>query len=80
MDETWIHYFTPESNQLLTEWSATGESRPKRSKTQTSAGKSLASVFGSSINFRKEEPSISIILYSIIGVFGGRNHQKTATV
>ena len=45
IDETWIHYFTPESNRQSAEWTAVGESRPKRPKMQTSAGKVLASVF-----------------------------------
>ena len=45
MDETWIHHFTPESKRQSAEWRAAGESRPKRSKTQQSAGKVMASVF-----------------------------------
>ncbi|KAK2581556.1 hypothetical protein KPH14_005207 [Odynerus spinipes] len=45
MDETWIHYYTPESKRSSAEWTAVGESRPKRPKTQISAGKVMASVF-----------------------------------
>ena len=45
MDETWIHHFTLESNQQSAEWTTAGKSRPKWPKTQTSAGKVLASVF-----------------------------------
>ena len=45
MDETWIHHFSLESNRQSGEWTAAGESRPKRSKTPTSGGKVLASVF-----------------------------------
>ena len=45
MDETWIHHFTPESNRQSAEWTAAGERRPKRPKTQTAAGKVMASVF-----------------------------------
>ena len=41
MDETWIHHFTPES----AEWTPADESHPKRPKTQTLAGKVLASIF-----------------------------------
>ena len=44
-DETWIPHFIPESNQVSAEWTAAGEIRPKWPKTQTSAGKFLASVF-----------------------------------
>ena len=39
MDEIWIHHFTPESNR------PSAESRLKRPKTQTFAGKVSASVF-----------------------------------
>ena len=45
MYETWIHHFTLESNQQSAEWRATGESRLKWPKMQTSAGKVLASIF-----------------------------------
>lgn len=45
MDETWIHHFNPESSRQSAEWTSVGESRPKRPKTQTSAGKVMASVF-----------------------------------
>ena len=69
-DETWTHYLTPESNQQLAEWTATGECCPKKPKMPTSAGKVLASKFWDvqGIFFidylEKEEPSIvNIILH-----------------
>lgn len=45
MDETWVHYHTPESNRQSAEWLKSHESRPKRPKVQRSAGKVMASVF-----------------------------------
>ena len=45
MDETWLHFFTPESNRQSAEWTAVDEPNPKRAKTQQSAGKVMASVF-----------------------------------
>ena len=45
INETWIHYFIPESKRASAEWRGQGESRPKRPKTQQSAGKVMASVF-----------------------------------
>ena len=63
IDETWIDHITLESNRL-----STGESHPKQPKTQTSAGKVLASLFwdaqgnGSLITLKKEEPSIANII------------------
>ena len=43
-----MEIFTPESNRQSAEWTAAGESRPKQPKTQTSAGKVLASEFWNS--------------------------------
>ena len=45
MDETWIHHSTPETKRSSAEWTAAGQSRPKRPKTQQWAGKVMASVF-----------------------------------
>ena len=45
MNETWIHHFTPESKRASAEWRGEGKSRPKRPKTQQSAGEVTASVF-----------------------------------
>ena len=45
MDETWIHHYTPESNRSSAEWTAVGEKRPKRPRTQMWAGKVMALVF-----------------------------------
>ena len=45
MDETCIHQYTPETERSSAEWTAAGESRPKRPKTQQWAGKVMASIF-----------------------------------
>ena len=45
MDETWIHHYTPEIKRSSAEWTASGESRPKRPKTQQWAGKVMAFLF-----------------------------------
>ena len=45
MDETWIYYYTPKTKISSAKWTAAGESRPKRPKTQQCAGKVMASVF-----------------------------------
>lgn len=45
MDETWIHYYTPESTQQAKQWVSPGQSAPKRPKTQQWTGKVMASVF-----------------------------------
>ena len=45
MDETWIHYYTPETKISPAEWTAVSESRLKRLQTQQWVGKVMASVF-----------------------------------
>ena len=45
MDETRIHHYTTESKRSSAEWTAVGEKRPKRPKTQMWAGKVMTSVF-----------------------------------
>lgn len=45
MDETWIHHYTPESNEQAKQWVLPGQRVPKRPKTQRWAGKVMASVF-----------------------------------
>ena len=44
MDETWIHHYTLETKRSSAEWTAAGDSRPKRPKTQEWAGKFMASL------------------------------------
>ena len=45
MDETWVQYYTLETKRSSAEWTAAGESRSKRPKTQQWAGKVMTSVF-----------------------------------
>ena len=43
--ETWVHYYEPESKAQSRQWIGPGSSRPKKFKTQPSAGKVMATVF-----------------------------------
>lgn len=45
VDETWVHYYTPESKQACHQWTGRGEAPPTRVKTSKSAGKVMATVF-----------------------------------
>ena len=45
MNEIWIHHYTPETKRSSAEWTAAGESRPKRPKTQQWIAKFMATVF-----------------------------------
>ena len=46
IDETWKYHYTPESREGSKQWVELGETVPKRPKTQQSARKVMASVFG----------------------------------
>ena len=45
VDETWIHWYTPETKQQSKQWIFLDESAPKKAKTVRSAGKVMATVF-----------------------------------
>ena len=46
VDETWVHYYEPENKAQSRQWVGPGSPRPKKFKTQPSAGKVMATVFG----------------------------------
>lgn len=45
MDETWVHYYTPETKEQSKQWVHRGSPPPKKAKVVASAGKVMASVF-----------------------------------
>ena len=45
VDETWVHYYEPENKAQSRQWVGPGSPRPKKFKTQRSAGKVMAIVF-----------------------------------
>jgi histone-lysine N-methyltransferase SETMAR len=45
IDETWIHYYTPESEQQSKQWTEDGCSEPKKTRSVPSAEKVMALVF-----------------------------------
>ena len=46
VDETWVHYYEPENKVRSRQSVGPGSPRPKKLKTQSSAGKVMATVFG----------------------------------
>ena len=46
VDETWVHYYEPENKAQSRQWVGPGSPRPKKFRTQPSAGKVMATVFG----------------------------------
>lgn len=45
VDETWIHYFTPETKVQSKQWISPGEKAPRKVKVIPSAGKVMATIF-----------------------------------
>ena len=45
VDETWVHYYEPDNKAQSRQWVGPGPPRPKKFKTQPSAGKVMATVF-----------------------------------
>ena len=45
VDETWVHYYEPENKAQSCQSVGPGSPRPKKFKTQPSAGKVIATVF-----------------------------------
>ena len=43
--ETWVHFYEPENKVQSRQWVGLGSPRPKKFKTQPSAGKVMATVF-----------------------------------
>lgn len=45
MDETWVHYYTPETKEQSKQWTHRGSPPPRKAKVVASAGKVMASIF-----------------------------------
>ena len=45
VDEAWVHYYEPENKARSHQWVGSGSTKPKKFKTQPSAGKVMATVF-----------------------------------
>jgi len=70
-DETWVHYFMPESKRSSMQWRHPGSPKPKKAKTMFSAGKVMATIFWDSkgvlyVDFLTELRTISAEYYSAL--------------
>ena len=45
VDETWIHWYTPETKEQSEQWITKGEHAPRKAKTVLSTGKVMATFF-----------------------------------
>jgi len=71
VDETWIHYYTPETKQQSKQWIIFGENASKKAKTVLSAGKVMATVFWDSqgiilIDYLQKDKTITGAYYATL--------------
>ena len=68
VDETWVHYYEPENKAQSRQWVGPGSPRPKKFKTQPSAGKVKATVFwdakGVIMDFLPKRSTITGVYYA----------------
>ena len=69
VDETWVHYYEPENKGQSRQWVGPGSARPKKFKTQPSAGKVMARVFWDAkgviiLNFLPKRSTITGVYYA----------------
>jgi len=70
-DETWVHYFTPESKRVSKQWRHSGSPPPKKAKTIISPGKIMATFFLDSkgilyLDFLTDQKTINADYFSMI--------------
>ena len=70
-DETWAHYFVPESKHSSMQWHHPGSPKPEKTKTTFSAGKVMATMFWDSkgvlyVDFLTERRTINAEYYSAL--------------
>jgi len=83
VDETWIHWCTPETKEQSKQWTSPGEPAPKKAKTVPSAGKVMATVFLDSegviyIDYIEGKNGHRAVLCRIIGPIRRRIAENTA--
>ena len=69
VDETWVHYYEPENKAQSRQWVGPRSPRPKKFKTQPSAGKVIATVFWDAkgvimLNFLPKRSTITGVYYA----------------
>ena len=69
VDETWVHYYEPENVAQSRQWVGPGSPRPKKFKTQPSAGKVIATVFLAAkgvimLDFLPKRSTITVVYYA----------------
>jgi len=82
VDETWIHWYTPETKEQSKQWTSPGERAPKKAKTVLSAGKVMATVFWDSqgviyIDYLEKGKTVTGLYYAeLLGRFDAELQKK----
>ena len=82
VDETWIHWYTPETKKQLKQWTSPGKRAPKKAKTVLSAGKVMATVFWDSqsmiyIDYLQKGRTVTGLYYAeLLGRFVAKLQKK----
>lgn len=82
VDETWIHWYTPETKEQSKQWTFPGERAPKKAKTVASAGKVMATVFWDSkgvihVDYLEKGKTITGLYYAeLLQRFDGELQKK----
>jgi len=76
VDETWIHWYTPETKEQSKQWTSPGEPAPKKAKAVPSAGKVMATVFWDSQGEGEGQNGQRAVLCRIIGPIRRRIAKK----
>ena len=71
VDETWVYYYEPENKAQSHQWVGPGSPRPKKFKTQLSAGKVMATEFWDAkgvimLDFLPKRSTITSVLCKLV--------------
>ena len=86
VDETLVHYYEPENKAPSCQWVGPGSPRPKKFKTQPSAGKVMATVFWDAkgvimLDFLPKRSTITGVYYAnLLDQLRTAIHEKNAKV
>ena len=82
VDETWVHYYELENKAQSRQWVGPGSPRPKKFKTQPSAGMVMATVFcdAKGVIFTQEKYNNWSVLCKLVRPAENRHSWKTLKV
>ena len=82
VNETWVHYYEPENIAQSRQWVGPGFLRPKKFKTQPSAGKVMATVFWDTkgaimLDFLPKRSTVTGVCYAnLLDQLRAASHEK----